>query len=535
MELLAEKIIQAALKTRPKNAEELNAIKRNFLRESKNKTSPTSADLLRVYHKLVKGGKLKAEPVLERVLVKRGVRTMSGVTVITVLTKPFPCPGQCIYCPLDERMPKSYLSDEPAAARALALRFDPHEQVKRRIEALEANGHPTEKIELIVKGGTWNVYPLDYQYAFILKCFEACNRKIQKKNGKAGLVTIKKELEIAQAKNELAKHRIVGLTLETRPDYISEKNILAMREQGCTRIELGVQTTDEKTLKQIKRGHDTKEVKRATKLLKNYGFKVDYHLMPQLPGATPAKDLKMLKEIFSDQDYRPDMIKIYPCTVIENSELFDWFKAGRYKTYSEKQLVKMLMAFKPTVPRYVRISRLIRDIPSHHVHAGNTVTNLRQVIQEEMKKQGLKCLCLRCREIGHQINDAKLKLEKIIPKLFVEKYEASGGKEYFLSFEDKKRTAVFAFCRLRLNTQSLPYPAFIRELHTYGQQLEISVKEKLASQHKGLGRKLVEEAEKICRKNKIQKLAVISGVGVRGYYRKWAYKKEGTYMVKKLV
>ncbi len=535
METLAEKIVRAAIKSRPKNAEELNAIKRSFLRESKDKTSPSASNLLKVYHKLVKNRNLKPDSNLEKVLVKRGVRTMSGITVITVLTKPFPCPGQCIYCPLDERMPKSYLSDEPAAARALALRFDPYEQVKKRIEALEANGHPTDKIELIVKGGTWNVYPLDYQYDFILQCFNACNETRRSKgNKKVSLETIKKELEKAEAKNESAKHRIIGLTLETRPDYINEKNILAMREQGCTRIELGVQTTDEKILKLIKRGHDTRTVKNAMRLLKNYGYKVDFHLMPQLPTATPGKDLKMLKEIFSDPDYRPDMIKIYPCTVIENSELYDWFKAGRYKTYSEKQLVKMLVKFKSTVPRYVRISRLIRDIPSHHVHAGNTVTNLRQVIQEEMKKQGLKCNCLRCREIGHQEKSEK-RTNKI--KLFTDKYAASDGQEYFLSFEDPKRQVVYAFCRLRVENKkiSTSYPAYIRELHTYGQQVEISEKEKGASQHKGLGRKLIQESEKICRKNKVKKLAVISGVGVRGYYEKWGYKKDGTYMVKTLV
>lgn len=541
---ITKTMIKSLITKTPKTEDDLGVVLRKILRQTKNSQTniPTKSELLKSYHKLLGQHKIKKSVQLEKLLIKRAVRTLSGVSIITVLTKPFPCPGKCIYCPTEARMPKSYLSDEPAAARALGLLFDPYQQVVTRIEALEDNGHPTDKVELIVKGGTWNAYPLDYQYWFIARCFEACNRikALKHENIKAKLDELRLHLARQQKINEKTKHRIIGLTLETRPDFINEKTIWVMRELGCTRIELGVQNTNDKILKLIKRGHDTREIKRATKMLKDYGFKVDYHLMPQLPGATPATDLKMMLRVFDDPDYRPDMIKVYPCTVVKNSELYQWLKRGEYKTYSDRHLINMLKKFKARVPQYIRISRLIRDIPNHHIQAGNTMTNLRQVIQEEMKKEGLKCKCLRCREIGHaNIKALKHKNIKTKPKLFVDEYEASGGREYFLSFEDSGRNVVYAFCRLRINNStnqqpniSTMYPAFIRELHTYGQQISIGKKSKGASQHKGLGVQLVQMAEKICRKQKIHKLAVISGVGVRGYYKKFGYKLENTYMIK---
>lgn len=541
MDKLAEKIVLKAVKMKKPTMEALDVLKRDFLRKNKEtKDIPKKSDLLAVYHKLTGKNKIKTNPALEKLLTKRAVRTLSGVSIITVLTKPFPCPGKCIYCPNEKVMPKSYISDEPAAARALQLHFDPYEQVVRRIESLQKNGHPTDKIELIVKGGTWNAYPLQYQYWFILRCFQACNIKNQKLkiksqkfNSKIKIEKLKKDLLVEQKKNERAKHRIVGLTLETRPDFVNEKTVWQMREQGCTRVELGAQTIDNKILKIIKRGHDAQAIKNAMRLLKLYGFKVDLHLMPQLPGSTPSKDLKMMQEIFDNSDYRPDMIKIYPCTVVKNSELYTWLQKGKYKPYSDKNLLDTLITFKTTVPRYVRISRLIRDIPSHHIQAGNKITNLRQVIQNEMKKRHLKCNCLRCREIGHQpgLQTSDYRLQN--KKLFTYKYAASGGTEYFLSFEDKKRNVVFAFCRLRIDKNGL-FPAFIRELHTYGQSLKIQSKNKKESQHKGFGKQLVAEAEKICKNNHISALAVISGIGVKEYYKNLGFKDSQTYLVKKI-
>jgi elongator complex protein 3 len=311
-----------------------------------------------------------------------------------------------------------------------------------------------------------------------------------------------------------------------------------MRELGCTRIELGVQHTDDKILKLCRRGHNLQQTKSATTLLRQAGFKIDFHLMPQLPGATPKKDLAMFKKVFTDPDLRPDMIKIYPCTVVPGSKLYNWYKRGRYKPYSTKKLVELLIRVKSEiVPYYCRISRLIRDIPSTDIVAGNRVTNLREVIQAEMKKQNLKCKCLRCREIGHQQKNIKYSILNIFDDI----YKASDGTEHFLSIEDTKRNVVLAFCRLRLDATGF-YPAYIRELHTYGQMMPIEKKaknkEQRASktivQHTGLGKKLMAEAEEICRHAGVKKLAVISGIGVRGYYKKLGYQLDGTYVVKNL-
>ncbi len=592
---LTEKIILAALTNPLKNEVDFNILKRQLSRGIPGKRGsplPTKTELLSAYHKLLKNKNIQPNKNLEKLLTRRAVRTLSGVTIVTSLVKPYPCPGQCVYCPLDERMPKSYLSEEPAAMRALALKFDPYEQMARRIEALENNGHPTDKIELIIKGGTWNSYPLPYQYWFVLESFKACNEfpprgglmggvsplrgspltYLLRRNGltpplppsrgelklteNSSLADLRDELKQQQRLNEHAKHRIIGLTLETRPDCITPKSMWQMREMGTTRIELGIQHTDNDILKLTKRGHSAEQAKDAAELLRNYGFKTDFHLMPQLPGATPETDLAMLKTIFTDPGYRPDMIKIYPCSVVKGSELYDWFRAGKFKTYPTEDLIRILKEFKTTVPRYCRISRLIRDIPGQYIENGNKVTNLRQVIQAELKKEGRACKCLRCREIGHaanMIHDTYKTIQNLKPKLFVDHYKTHGGTEYFLSFEDTKRQVVFAFCRLRIchpersegsssrqldssappqNDKQRPFAAYIRELHTYGQLVGIGKHQKELTQHTGLGKKLVHEAERIVKKQKLHKLAVISGVGVRDYYRHLGYRLQKTYMVK---
>ncbi len=540
---LADQIILSLAQNLPRSEADFNALKRELLGKNTSASLPNKTELLSAYHRLVAENKVEKNPALEKILMRRAVRSLSGVAVITSLIKPYPCPGQCVYCPLDERMPKSYLSEEPAAMRALLLQFDPYEQMARRIEALENNGHPTDKIEFIIKGGTWNSYTLQYQYWFILKSFEACNDLSGPKitlTENSPLDQLRAALFEQQTINETAAHRIIGLTLETRPDCINYHTIWHMREMGCTRIELGIQHTDDDILKLTKRGHGSAEAKRAMEQLRNYGFKVDAHLMPQLPGATPAADLEMMQTIFSDPGYRPDMIKIYPCTVVKNSELYDWFVAGKYKAYEVEDLIDILVKFKPTIPYYARISRLIRDIPGQYIEEGNKVTNLRQVVQNRLKKIGQRCRCLRCREVGHVDLGT---IPDLTPILFIDEYATRGGTEYFLSFEDKDRQIVFAFCRLRivgpdaeeLAKEQVRFPAYIRELHTYGQLLHLGERSEEHSQHKGLGQKLVAAAEDICRKNKVPELAVISGVGVRGYYRKWEYELDKTYMVKKLI
>ncbi len=580
--IILEQIIKTLLKTRVANHDAFWDAVSKSARKNKIPTPPTSK-LLKTYRNLILKKKIKPSQNLFNLLLKRPIRTLSGVAIITVLTKPFKCPGKCIYCPRERGMPKSYLSNEPAAARAKLNKFDPYKQVKMRLEALEANGHPTDKIELIIKGGSWNAYPEKYREWFVKECFRACNQIL----GLSGftksykLVGFRKSSSLtgAQKKNETAKHRVIGLTIETRPDLINEQEILHLRKIGCTRVELGVQTIYDDILKKCRRGHGIKKTAKATKLLKDAGFKVDYHLMPGLPGATFKKDIKMFKKIFKNPDFMPDTIKIYPCTVIAGTELYNLWKRRKYKPLDDKQLVKMLIKIKSEiVPRFCRIARLIRDIPSTSIAAGNKITNLRECIQEEMQNKGLKCKCLRCREIGHRrfakIKNKKSKIKNTNEKLkiFIDKYQASDGTEYFLSSEDKKRKAVYAFLRLRLPsvmchsresgnpkriimdspiklgndkfTIDLKYlipelanAALIRELHTYGHLIPLKTenrKLKTDVQHTGFGKKLLEKAENIARNNNYKKIAVISGIGVREYYRKLGYKLEGSYMIKQI-
>jgi len=504
---------------------------------------PSAADIKSRYDELVKSGAVQPDREFERRLIRREIRSLSGVAVVTVLTKPYPCPGKCTYCPDEARMPKSYLSNEPAAMRALAQKFDPFNQVFQRLDALTVNGHPADKIELIVKGGTWSSYPWTYRQWFMRRCFDAANSFGHARRRSS------RTLEAAQLKNESATHRIIGVTLETRPDQVTPLEVSWLRELGCTRIELGVQSTEDEVLTRVKRGHDLAAVVRANRLLKDAGFKVDFHLMPGLPGATPASDLDSIRRVFADPALRPDMIKIYPCVVLEGTELHRDWQAGTYRPYPEQELFETLIAAKGLVPRYCRISRLIRDIPSTSVLAGNAVTNLRQDLQREMSRRGLTCHCLRCREIGRLVQ-TQPKLRDAKTSLFDDVYESAGGEEHFLSYEDRRRRGVFAFCRLRLPqpqpTNDRDYErlvklvpeikdaAFIRELHTYGAQVKIGGRESQATQHKGLGKRLVRDAERLAKRAGFKKMAVISGVGVRGYYRRLGYRRQGTYMVKRL-
>ena len=500
---------------------------------SRNIAPVTKAILISIYRQLLKNKKIKADKNFEQLLKKRAVRTLSGVSVITVLSKPFVCPGRCVYCPTEAGMPKSYLSNEPAAARAKMNLFDPFRQVTMRIQALQNNGHSVDKLEILVLGGTWSVYPEKYQTEFIRDCFYAANifgKKIKRK-----AFSIAREQKI----NETAKYKIIGLTLETRPDFINPTEIRRMRTLGTTRVQIGVQHTDNKILDYIKRGHTIEQSIKATRLLKEAGFKVDHHYMPDLPGSTPAKDLKMFKYVFSSPDLQPDQIKIYPCIVNEYAELNKWYQQKKYKPYSTKQLLDLLLAVKKIVPPYMRINRLIRDIPEESIIAGNKITNLRQYLQIELKKQGKVCRCLRCREIRNDhLEGAKIELVS-------RKYPASAGIEYFLSWEDKTNDKVYAFLRLRLNNKKLKniFPALnkaaiVRELHVYGQMIPVyhedNDDELSHTQHLGLGKKLMAEAESIAKQAGYNKIAVISGIGVRNYYRKLGYRLQDTYLVKTL-
>ncbi len=508
------------------NRESLDSVRREICKKY-TLTSLPNSDILKEYRFLLQKNKINRNELLEGILRKRTIRTMSGVAPVAVLTRPYPCPGTCAYCPHEADVPTSYLSNEPAVMRAIRCGYDPYKQVILRLKALENNGHHPNKIELIVIGGTWSYLPTKYKYWYILNCFKAVN-DYQKKKIDLGS-TYRKNLRLEdfemlltkeQTRNEKAKYQLIGLTLETRPDYIDKEEVLEMRKFGCTRVEMGVQIVDDRILKINKRGHGIKEIAEATKLLKDYGFKVTYHLMPALPGATPAKDFKLFQKLFIDPRFQPDQIKLYPTVVTQGSLLYRWYKRGKYKPYSDKVLQNLIMKCKNFVPRYVRIIRLIRDIPGESIVAGNKITNLRQIMQDK----GVKCECIRCREARDK------KIEKY--KINIIRYAASDGMEYFISADSLNGKTLYGFCRLRIQKDNELYQAFIRELHVYGELVPIGQKKKV--QHQGLGKELMSEAERIVRKNKINKLTIISGVGVRGYYKKLGYKLKDTYMIKSL-
>ena len=365
------------------------------------KKTPTNAEVLALYKELVKTGKEKKSITVEQLLRKTKTKSNSGIVSVSLLTKSFSCPGKCIYCPTEKQMPKSYLSLEPAAARALRNNFDPYKQVTTRLKALELNGHPIDKIEIIVIGGTWSVYDKKYQDYFISEIFRACNNFKSRKEVKKG----EKNLNELQKINEKAKNRVIGLSVETRPDCITLEEIEKMREWGVTKVEIGVQHLDDKILEANKRGVTEDGVAKATKLLRTAGIKIVYHMMPNLYKSTPAKDLKMFKKLFTDPRFFPDMLKIYPCVVLKGTGLYKLWKEKKFKPYSDKQLKDLLIKIKKDIPPYTRIIRLIRDIPASYIVAGSKISNLRQIISEGEK--GIICRCIRCREIREDPVDPK--------------------------------------------------------------------------------------------------------------------------------
>jgi len=554
---IPEVIIKHLLKNKIKTQADLATFKRKVGKKYRI-LCPSNVDLLEIYHKLV--GKKRIEPLknIEKLLRTRPIRSLSGIVNVSVLTKPYPCPGKCIYCPSQKGIPKSYLKGEPAVQRAILTNFNPYLQVQTRLKSLEKTGHPIDKIELRIIGGTWSYYPKQYQTWFVKRCFKAANE--YEKNEKCKMKNEKlqfkiQNLETEQKLNEKAKCRIIGITIETRPDYINIKEIKRMRKLGITRVELGVQSIYDDILKLNKRGHNIKSTIKATRLLKDAGFKVSYQMMPNLPGSDFKRDIKMFQELFSNPDFRPDFLKIYPLALVKEAPLYRQYKKGKIKVYSHKDLIKLLIEIKREIPFWCRIQRIIRDIPSKDIVAGGVkISNLREVVQKEMREKGLKCKCIRCREVRDRDSPVGTVPEKLY--LFREDYPASGGKEIFLSFEsikaDKRRLStpinadrkLYALLRLRIPSQFfqkkkhsfkiLDDAAIIREVHTYGQMVPVGEKS-LSPQHRGLGKKLIKIAEGITKKEfGVKKIAVISGIGVRNYWRNLGYKLKDTYMIKQL-
>ena len=472
--------------------------------------------------------KRKTDKILSLLRVKP-TRTLSGIAVVAIMPKPSKCPGKCIYCPgslVPQKTPKSYTGKEPATMRALASNFSPKTQIKNRLKQLEEAGHNTEKVELIIMGGTFLSQPKSYQRRFMLSSLNAFT------GSKSG------SLKKARKNAEKSKTRIAGITFETRPDFCGKEEINSMLEFGGTRCELGVQTIYNQVYRKINRGHGIEEVKKATQLLKDSAFKTTYHYMPGLPTVSPAGDRKALKQIFSNPDFMPDNLKIYPCLVIEGTKLYRMWRSKNYKPFSTKKAIKLLSEIKPSIPRWVRIMRIQRDIPSPLISAGVKKSNLRQLVQEEMKKHGKKCSCIRCREAGLFSRKEKLP-NSSDAKLFVESYNASKGKEFFISLEGKKRKTLFGFCRLRFpfkpfRKELLGETALVRELRVFGFPMPLHKRKEEGLQHRGFGKRLLAEAENLATEFGSKNLAVISGLGVKPYYYRLGFKEKGLYVSKKL-
>ncbi len=492
------------------------------------------AALVAAYKQMVESGAIEADTtLLERIRMKP-MRTLSGVTTVTVLTKPYPCPGKCIFCPTDVRMPKSYLPDEPGAMRALEHEFDPFTQVESRIRALKNLGHPTDKIELLILGGTWSSYKRDYQEWFVARCFDAMNAltpaPLPEGTGEGGEGK-SVDLPKIHSINESAPHRNVGLVIETRPDEIDPDEIKWLRHLGVTKVQLGAQSFDDHILEINKRGHDVECTRNAIALLRAAGFKVVLHWMPNLLGATPESDREDFSRLWDD--FCPDEIKIYPNQLLANAELYEYWQRGEFKPYTTEELIQLIADIKPSIPRYCRVNRVIRDIPGNNVVEGNRRTSLRQDVHNEMKRRGTKCQCIRCREVkGKSIELSSLTLNDFV-------YQAGKAEEHFISYKTAD-DGLAGFIRLSLPARDAPETgmhdlteaALIREVHVYGQSLGVGTEKTGAAQHVGLGTRLLEEAEKTTRKNGLSRLAVISAVGTRQYYLDRGFERGEFYLVK---
>ena len=452
--------------------------------------------------------------------VKKPTRSKSGIVPLTVVLPPKKCDhGTCLYCPGGDFVPQSYTDKSPAIMRAMALNYDVTEQVKTRLNSIMAMGHPTDKLEVIIIGGTFLEYEKSFKYNYVKGIYDALN----------GVVS--KDLDEAKKINETAKNRIVALCIENRPDSCSEEEIKEMLSYGTTRIEIGVQMPDDFLYKKVNRGHSVEDVVSATKRLKDSGFKVGYHIMPGLPFSTIENDKEKFKLVFSDSHFRPDQLKIYPCQIIESSPLSRIYKKINYRPYTNSEIHQLVKWMMHIVPRYCRVMRMMREIPKEKMKVEAASTSMRSDIFEELKNEG-GIEEIRFREVGRQVGKVNLDVS-----MKETRYDSSEGKEIFLEFVNNNDN-LFGLLRLRFPSKGvfiseLKNAAIVRELHVYGQALKLGDSAG-KSQHRGLGKKLMAEAEKISKKADYKKIAVISGVGVREYYSKLGYKLEGNFMVKYL-
>jgi elongator complex protein 3 len=566
MENACRTIIEQIIQGKINSKEELEKAKRQACRNFKLEEFMSNSIILEY-------ATPSEKKILGDVLVKKPTRTISGVAIVAVMCQPQDCPhGRCLYCPESDNAPPSYTGEEPAALRARMYKFHPYDQVYNRLKQLNSIGHPLDKVELIIMGGTFPAHFLCYQEWFVAKCLEAMvdfglkesqinlkhehtgenTDEIPKKheNSSADSILISPInhygpekyvlLEDAQKANESSKIRCVGITFETRPDYCKVEDVDRMLNMGVTRVELGVQTIYNYIYQRIKRGHSVKDVIESNRVLRDSGIKVAMHLMPGL-FSDFQRDMRIFNRLFTDSSFKPDMLKIYPCLITKGSEMHAMWERGEYEPYTTEEAVDLIVEIKKMLPKWVRTMRIQRDIPSPLIEAGVQKSNLGELVYNRLEEEGVQCQCIRCREVGHQASRGiKADLDQI--KLMEETYSSVGGEEIFLSQEDPVSDVLAGFLRLRIpsnkahRTEIDDKTALVRELHVYGSLVPIGEKKSVVGQHVGYGEELLARAEEIAlEKYNREKMIIISGIGTRNYYRKFGYEREGPYMSKKLI
>ncbi len=525
LQRVAEEVLQAALAGKIQNKTDLQRLKRKLCRKYKLSRFPSDVEILGFATD-------EQKQQVSSILRKKPTRTLSGVVIVAVMTEPMDCPGQCIYCPTNiPTAPKAYVGDEPATLRARQNHYDPFLQVKSRLEQLQAMGHSTDKVELIVMGGTFLAAPEAYQDLFLKRCLDAMNGQDARNLSEA--------IQFA----EKSAVRPIGITIETRPDYCKSAHVDRMLKLGTTRVELGVQTIYDDIYKTVSRGHSVADVISATQLAKDAGLKVCYHVMPGLPGSSPDRDKQVFNDLFQREEFQPDMLKIYPCLVLRGSELFELWREGEYLPYSTEEIIDLLAEIMPSIPRWIRIQRMQRDIPKRLIVAGPDAGNLTQLVFQRAEQKGFQLQTIRAREVGSLQRSSQ---EPMLPNLAslelrVDEYPASKGTELFLAYEDRDSEILVGYLRLRIPSDHADRPeikdfntALLRELHVYGRSVDLGTIHDDAWQHRGVGSKLLSAAEDLARDKGRERIVCTSGIGARQYYLRHGYQHDGPYMTKLL-
>ncbi len=500
----------------------LNKVKLEFCKKHELSWMPRNSDILSVLSPHMRD---RFGPHLRL----KKVRSISGVNVIGVMSSPRGCPhGRCVFCPMEKGFPMSYMSGEPAAMRGLQSGYDPYLQITSRLEQLKAIGHEPYKVELVIQGGTFLAAPFEYQEHFVKRCLDAIN----------GVDSL--TLEQAKSRAEFSEVRNVGLTIETKPDWCKQAHVDQMLRFGATRVEIGVQVIDDYVYELTNRGHNVEDVVEAFRIAKDAGFKIVAHMMPGLPGSDFQKDLESFRMLFQDSRFRPDMMKIYPCLVIEGTELYEWWKRGLYQPYDTEQATELIAKVKEMVPPWIRIMRVQREFPVQRIQAGAKKGNLRELALVRLREKGKRCRCIRCREVGHKMLKENVKVQPDRIRLLVEEYDASEGEEFFISLEEPEADVLIGYMRLRIPSGKAhrqevdASTAVIRELHVYGPEVPVGRRYGDAWQHTGFGRRLVAEAETKAREHGARRMLIISALGTKGYYKRAGYDYVGPYMGKTL-